>query len=102
MVQGASLAGVQGKAASQTPPPVEARVKSLTAPAPRAGDDAVSPDGYTDPSSCGAVGAPPGERAKKGITDLRAVHLIRAIYTRHRKHKSESRTIRPASKQKEK
>jgi hypothetical protein len=38
---------------------------------------------------------------KKGITDLRAVHLIRAIYKRHRKLKSESRTIRPASKQKD-
>jgi hypothetical protein len=40
---------VQGKAASQTPPPAEARGKSPTAPAPdigapapRVGDDAVS------------------------------------------------------------
>jgi hypothetical protein len=39
---------------------------------------------------------------KKGIIDLRVVHLIRAIYKRYRKHKSESRTIRPESKQKEK
>jgi hypothetical protein len=39
---------------------------------------------------------------KKGIIDLRAVHLIRAIYKRHRNRKSESRTIRPASKQKDK
>jgi hypothetical protein len=39
---------------------------------------------------------------KKGITDLRAVHLIRAIYKRHRKHKSKSRTIRPGSEQREK
>jgi hypothetical protein len=38
---------------------------------------------------------------KKGITDLCAVHLIRAIYKRHRKHKSKSRTMRPESKQKE-
>jgi hypothetical protein len=37
---------------------------------------------------------------KKEITDLRAVHLIWGIYKSHRKHKSESRTIRPASKQK--
>jgi hypothetical protein len=43
---------VQGKAASQTPPPVEAREKSpaapapgVCAPAPRAGDDVVSPGG---------------------------------------------------------
>jgi hypothetical protein len=39
---------------------------------------------------------------KKGITDLRAVHLIRAIYKRHHKHKSKSRTMRPESKHKEK
>jgi hypothetical protein len=39
---------------------------------------------------------------KKGITDLRAVHLRRAIYKRHHKHKSKSRTMRPESKQKEK
>jgi hypothetical protein len=46
VVQGASLAEVQGKAASKTPPPAEARGKSPAAsgpaPAPRAGDDAVS------------------------------------------------------------
>jgi hypothetical protein len=39
-------------------------------------------------------------RGQKGITDLHTVHLIQAIYKRHRKHKSESKTIRPASKQK--
>jgi hypothetical protein len=51
-VQGASLAEVQGQAASQTPPLAEAMGKSpaalapgVGAPAPRAGDDAVSPDG---------------------------------------------------------
>jgi hypothetical protein len=32
-------------------------------------------------------------RGQKGITDLRAVHLIRAIYKRHPKHKSGNRTI---------
>jgi hypothetical protein len=52
VVQGASLVEVQGKAASQTPPPAEARGKSpaspapgVGAPAPRASDDAVSPGG---------------------------------------------------------
>jgi hypothetical protein len=51
VVQGASLAEVQGKEASQTPPLDEARGKSpaapgpglaasVSAPAPRAGDDA--------------------------------------------------------------
>jgi hypothetical protein len=52
VVQGASLAKVQGKAASQTPPPTEARGKSPAAPAPgigaptpRAGDYAVSSSG---------------------------------------------------------
>jgi hypothetical protein len=49
---GASLAEVQGKAISQTPPPTEARGKSpgapapgIGAPTPRAGSGAVSPDG---------------------------------------------------------
>jgi hypothetical protein len=49
---GASLAEVRGKATSQTPPSAEARGKSpvapapgVDAPAPRAGDDAVSPGG---------------------------------------------------------
>jgi hypothetical protein len=37
---------------------------------------------------------------KKGIINLHALHLIRAIYKRHRKHKSESKTMRPTSKQK--
>jgi hypothetical protein len=50
VMQGASLAEVQGKVASQTPPPAEARGKSpaapgVDAPAPRVGDDAVSPGG---------------------------------------------------------
>ena len=68
---GASLAEVQGKAASQTPPPAEARRKSpiapapgVSAPAPRAGNDAVSLGGWTDLSPCGTVGTPPGESAK--------------------------------------
>jgi hypothetical protein len=52
VVQGASVADVQGKAASQTPPPAEARGKSHAAPAPGIGalavhadNDAVSPSG---------------------------------------------------------
>jgi hypothetical protein len=67
---GASLGEVQGKAASQTPPPTEARGKSPAAPgpapAPRAGDDAVSLGGWTDLASCDAADAPPGEKAKRG------------------------------------
>jgi hypothetical protein len=74
---GASLAEVQGKVASQTPPLAEAREKSLAAPAPapapsvgapapHAGDDAVSPGGWTDLTLCDAVDAPPGEMAKRG------------------------------------
>jgi hypothetical protein len=75
VVQGASLAEVQGEAASQTAPPAEARGKSpaahapapgIDAPAPRAGDDAVFPGGWTDLAPCDAVGAPPGEKAKRG------------------------------------
>jgi hypothetical protein len=52
VVQGASLAEVQGRATSQTPPSAEARGKSTAAPAPGvgapaplAGDSAVSPCG---------------------------------------------------------
>jgi hypothetical protein len=52
VVQGASLAKAQGKAASQTPPLAELRGKSpaapalgIDAPAPHAGGDAVSPGG---------------------------------------------------------
>jgi hypothetical protein len=75
VVQGASLAEVQGKEASQTPSPAEARGKSpaapapapgIGAPAPRAGDDAVSPGDWTDLAPCDAVDAPPGEKAKRG------------------------------------
>jgi hypothetical protein len=73
VVQGASLAKVQGKAVSQTPPPAEARGKSpaapapgIGAPAPRAGNDAVSPGDWTDLTLCDAVDAPPGEKAKRG------------------------------------
>jgi hypothetical protein len=75
VVQGASLAEVQGKATSQTPPPAEARGKSPAAPAPApsvgapapcAGDDAVSPSDWTNLAPCGAVDAPPGEKAKRG------------------------------------
>jgi hypothetical protein len=70
VVQGASLAEVQGKEASQTPPPAEARGKSpaaptpgVGAPAPRAGDDAVSPGGWTDLTPCDTGDAPPVEKA---------------------------------------
>jgi hypothetical protein len=75
VVQGASLAEVQGKEASQTPPPTQARGKSpaaptptpgVGAPAPRAGDDAVSPSDWTDLAPCDAVDAPPSEKAKRG------------------------------------
>jgi hypothetical protein len=79
VVQGASLAEVQGKAASQTPPPAEARGRSpaaagpapaptpgIGAPAPHAGDDAVSPGDWTDLAPCDVVDAPPGEKAKRG------------------------------------
>ena len=73
VVQGASLTVVQGKAASQTPPPAEARGKSPAAPspgvgipAPRAGDDAVSPGDWTDLAPCDAVDASPGKKAKRG------------------------------------
>jgi hypothetical protein len=64
VVQGASLAEVQGKAVSQTTPPIEARGKSpaAPAPAPRAGSLA----GWTDLTSCDAVDALPGEKAKRG------------------------------------
>jgi hypothetical protein len=76
VVQGASLSEVQGKAASQTPPPAEARGKSpaapgpvpapgVGAPAPRAGDDAVSSGDWTDLAPCDAVDAPPGEKAER-------------------------------------
>jgi hypothetical protein len=53
------------KAASQTPPPAEARGKSPAAPAPRAGDDAVSPGDWTDLAPCDIDDAPPGEKAKR-------------------------------------
>jgi hypothetical protein len=73
VVQGASLAEVQGKAASQTPPPIEARGKSPAAPTPGVsaldpptGDNAVSPGDWTDLAPCDAVDAPPGEKAKWG------------------------------------
>jgi hypothetical protein len=71
VVQGASLAEVQGKATSQTPPPTEARGKcpaapGVGAPTPRAGDDAVSPGDWTDPAPCDVEGAPSGEKAKRG------------------------------------
>jgi hypothetical protein len=74
---GASLAEVQRKEASQTPPPTEARGKSpaapahtpapgIDAPAPRAGNDAVSPASWTDLTPCDAMDAPPVEKAKRG------------------------------------
>jgi hypothetical protein len=65
VVQGTPLDEVQGRAASQTPPPAEAMGKSPTAPAPgvdipapRAGGGAVSPGDLTVLSSCDAVDAP--------------------------------------------
>jgi hypothetical protein len=64
---------VQGKAASQTSPLAKAREKSpaapapgVGAPAPCAGDDAVSPGDWTDLTPCDAVDAPLGEKAKRG------------------------------------
>jgi hypothetical protein len=77
VVQGAPLAEVQGKAASQTPPPTKARGKSpaapspapapgVDAPAPRADNDAISLGDWTDLAPCDAVDAPLGEKAKKG------------------------------------
>jgi hypothetical protein len=66
VVQGASVAEVQGEVASQTPPPAEVRGKSPAAPTPRAGDDAVSPGDWTDLAPCDAVDASPGEKAKRG------------------------------------
>jgi hypothetical protein len=73
VVQGASLAEVQGKAASQTPPPAEARGKSPAAPAPgtgapapRAGDDTVSLADWTNLAPCDVGDAPSGEKAKRG------------------------------------
>jgi hypothetical protein len=67
---GASLAEIQGKAASQTPPPAEVRGKSpaapgIGAPAPRAGDDAVSPGDWTDLTPSDAGDAPPVEKEKR-------------------------------------
>jgi hypothetical protein len=70
------LAKVQEKAASQTPPPAEARGKSpaapgpalapgVGAPAPCAGNDAVSLGDWTDLAPCDVVDAPPGEKAKR-------------------------------------
>jgi hypothetical protein len=73
VVQGASLAEVQGKAASQTPPPTEARGKcpaapapGVDAPAPRAGDDAFSPGDWTDLTPFDTGDAPLVEKAKRG------------------------------------
>jgi hypothetical protein len=73
VVQWAPLAEAHGRAYSKTPPPIEARMKSPAAPAPstdapalRVGGGAVSPGGSTVLSSCGAVDAPQGERARKG------------------------------------
>jgi hypothetical protein len=77
VVQGASLAEVQGKVASHTPPPAEARGKSpaapgpapaprVGAPAPHAGDDAISPGDWTNLAPCDVGDAPPSEKAKRG------------------------------------
>jgi hypothetical protein len=70
LCRGASLAEVQGKAASQTPPPAEARGMSpaapAPAPAPRVGDNAISPGDWSDLTPCDVVDARPGEKAKRG------------------------------------
>jgi hypothetical protein len=73
VVLGASLVEAQGRAASQTPPPTEARGNSLAAPtpgidtpAPYAGGAAVSLGGSTVLAPCGVVGASEGKRARKG------------------------------------
>jgi hypothetical protein len=59
--------------ASETPSHAEARGKSpaapapgVGAPAPRAGNDAVSPRDWTDLTLCNVVDALPGEKAKRG------------------------------------
>jgi hypothetical protein len=48
------------------PPSPAAPAPGDDAPAPRAGDDAVSPCDWTDLALCDAVDAPPGEKAKRG------------------------------------
>jgi hypothetical protein len=59
--------------ASYTPPPAEARGKSpaapapgVGAPAPHAGNDAVSLGDWTDLTPCDTVDATLGEKAKRG------------------------------------
>jgi hypothetical protein len=47
-------------------PGAPAPAPGVGALAPRVGDDAVSPGGWTDLAPCDAVGAPPGEKAKRG------------------------------------
>jgi hypothetical protein len=75
VVQGASLTEVRGRRPSQTPPPDEARGKSLAtpvpapsigAPTPRAGDDVVSPGDWTALTPCDVGDDPPVEKAKRG------------------------------------
>jgi hypothetical protein len=76
VVQGASLAEVQGKVTSQTPPPTEARgncpapapapAPGVGALAPRAGDDTVSLGDWIDLAPYDAVDAPLGKKAKRG------------------------------------
>jgi hypothetical protein len=105
---GASLAEVQGKAASQTPPPAKARggvlllllLASVLLLLMQATMQSLQVTGLTWHRA--THGRSARREGKKGITDLRAVHLIRTIYKRHRKHKNKSRTMRPKSKQKEK
>jgi hypothetical protein len=69
---GVPPAGVLGRDASQTPPPVEAGKKNLVAPspdadvpAPQADGGAASPSDSTDQSLCGEADAPQDERAEK-------------------------------------
>ena len=47
-----------------TPGPAPA--PGIGTPAPRAGDDAVSPGDWTDLTPCDAGDAPPGGKAKRG------------------------------------
>jgi hypothetical protein len=72
VVQGMPPAGAQGSNTSQTLPLAEARRKSPAAlapsadvPAPRAGDGATSPSGWTGQSLGDEADAPQDERARK-------------------------------------
>jgi hypothetical protein len=104
---GASLAEVQGKAASQTPASAEARgrvlllllllLASALLLLVQVTMQSLQVTGLTWHRA--TQWTLRQARRQKGITDLHAVHLIRAIYKRNCKHKSKSRTMRPESKQ---